>query len=460
MIPDDRDTIVAVATPLAGAHRGAVRLSGPDTLLVLQRLIARLPDDLGSVARRWAGQTAVIQLDGREHSVPCDLFLWPTSRSYTRQPSAELHTIGSPPVLSALVQAACDAGARLAEPGEFTLRAFLAGRIDLTQAEAVLGVIEAPGEVALRSALGQLAGGLSKPLHALREDLLSLLADLEAGLDFVEEEDIRFVESAELFERLEAARLRVSEVAEQMVARGRRDELPRVALVGPPNAGKSSLFNMLRRRFGAGPPERPDALVSDIPGTTRDSLTAVIEVNSCRFQLIDTAGIEHRELMGPEGVADALSRRDAAAANLRVSCLPVGHAFSASADPASTGDQLAVLTKVDTAGGNPHAADLLATSSVTGQGITELAYQIVRSLGASQADGESHLVASTAERCRNTLAAAASCLQRATEVARLGEHDLVAFEIRSSLEHLGQVVGAVVTDDILDRIFSQFCIGK
>src|SRR5207248_7990151 len=129
--------------------------------------------------------------------VPLVLYLWPTGRSYTRQPSAELHLPGSPPILEAALAAVCQAGARLARPGEFTLRAFLAGRLDLTQAEAVLGVIEAQCRHELDAALGQLAGGLARPLTALREQLLDLLAQLEAGLDFVDE-DIEFITAADL----------------------------------------------------------------------------------------------------------------------------------------------------------------------------------------------------------------------------------------------------------------------
>ena len=181
---------------------------------------------------------------GEEMSVPCDLFLWPTDRSYTREPVAELHTIGSPPLLQAALAAVCRAGARLAEPGEFTLRAFLAGRIDLTQAEAVLGVIDAARRNELDAALAQLAGGLARPLHQLRDDLLQLLAELEAGLDFVEE-DIRFISQQEVARTAASGSELLEDVAKQMTSRLHGESFPQVALVGPPNAGKSSLFNAM-----------------------------------------------------------------------------------------------------------------------------------------------------------------------------------------------------------------------
>src|SRR5262249_27089380 len=218
-----------------------------------------------------------------QFQLPCDLFLWPTRRSYTRQPLAEVHTFGSPPLLDAVLRALCDAGARLARPGEFTLRAFLAGRIDLMQAEAVLGVIDAADRRQLQSALEQLAGGLSRPLNGLRNDLLDLLADLEAGLDFVEE-DIRFVSPEELAARLKSALDLLEQSSCQLAARGTGDGLARVALAGAPNAGKSSLFNALVGNSAA--------IVSAHPGTTRDYLVAKIDADGLPIELVDTAGVD------------------------------------------------------------------------------------------------------------------------------------------------------------------------
>ncbi|MEM6331108.1 MAG: GTPase, partial [Planctomycetota bacterium] len=343
VIADERDTIVAAATPRAGGVRGVVRLSGPQTVEVLRPLVGG-PLELRRPTRR-PGASLEVVLAGAPRRAPCDVYLWPGRRSYTRQPSAELHTIGSPPLLDAIIAAVCGAGARLAEPGEFTLRALLAGRIDLTQAEAVLGVIDAPSGPALESALSQLAGGLSRPLQHIREDLLQLLAELEAGLDFVEEEDVRFIEDAELTRRLDAALAAVRSLLEQTATRGRSEFLPRVTLVGPPNAGKSSLFNALRQHAAADGRQQQapgvtaaNALVSPTAGTTRDSLTAEVTAGGVRFLLIDTAGVEPGPAAGvqtgPAGVADAASRRDAAAADLRVRCVPAGADPPAKTDPA------------------------------------------------------------------------------------------------------------------------------
>ena len=275
------DTIAAVASPPGAAARGIVRLSGPEVAACVGRVFT------ADGHADWAGAgspTAFpghLRLPGVAAPLPCDLCFWPTRRTYTGQPVAEVHTLGSPPLLEAAVEAFCEAGARPAEPGEFTLRAFLAGRIDLTQAEAVLGVIDAAGPDQLRTALAQLAGGLGAPLGSLRDRLLDLLSELEAGLDFADE-DLEPLAPERLEAELEAAAGQVARLERQMLGRGEAGELPRVVLTGRPNVGKSSLFNALSGRAGA--------LVCDLPGTTRDYLAAELECHGVRFLLVDTAG--------------------------------------------------------------------------------------------------------------------------------------------------------------------------
>ena len=298
------DTICAIASAPGGARRAVVRLSGPGVLATIETCFrpqppARLADVTrptvvaGSISLPPWGEGAA------RDSLPADLYFWPTDRSYTREPAAEIHTLGSPPLVAAVLQALSAAGARLAQPGEFTLRAFLAGRLDLTQAEAVLGLIDAAGDRQCQVALAQLAGGLARPLSELRESLLDLLAQLEAGLDFVEE-DIEFIGQAELHERLSEAGRTVAGLTARMSDRSDVSDAVRAVLVGWPNVGKSSLFNALSggalshasgSRSGGSA-----ALVSDEPGTTRDYLVAWLDPASPgaspRCQLIDTAGVE------------------------------------------------------------------------------------------------------------------------------------------------------------------------
>src|SRR4051794_14966228 len=186
------DTIAAIATAPGGSLRGIVRLSGPNSVAIAGQVFHGSDEPRCDSATHPRCERGSVQLSRALGQVPATLYLWPTASSYTRQPSAELHLPGSSPLVEAALEAVCLAGARLARPGEFTLRAFLAGRLDLTQAEAVLGVIDAGSRQELDAALSQLAGGLATPLAALRGQLLDLLAELEAGLDFVDE-DIEFI---------------------------------------------------------------------------------------------------------------------------------------------------------------------------------------------------------------------------------------------------------------------------
>jgi len=481
--PDE--TIVAIASPPGGAARGIVRLSGPNLRGCLEGCFRPDPPiPLASLTRATVVR-GVLWLAGFASLAPCELYLWPGKRSYTGQPVAEVHTLGSPPLLEAVVRAACRGGARPAEPGEFTLRAFLAGRIDLTQAEAVLGVIDAAGAAELDAALKQLAGGLAAPLGRLRNDLLELLAHLEAGFDFADEV-LNFITTNELLDQLQAASSQVDALVEKLACRGESAARVRVAIVGPPNAGKSSLFNALVGRgphadhcYAAVP---APAIVSDVPGTTRDYLIAELDLDGVKCELIDTAGIE---VVAPSNesatVADAAQRmthEQSRNAHVQVVCTEAGMANDDEGretgeerrSESDTVERVAVLTKCDRMyvrlssltdracqAGKP---DLLRTSAATGVGIRELKAAICAAvLRVFGPQGE--IVAGTAVRCGESLRLAAASLDRARAAvtAGLGE-ELIAMEVRVALNELGKVAGAVYTEDVLDRIFSRFCIGK
>jgi tRNA modification GTPase len=454
MFPLD-DTIAAIASPPGGAIRGILRISGPDGAAVVAR-VGDYSRPIGSI-HRPASVNGTLELPQGLGKTPVMLYLWPTAKSYTREPCAELHLPGSPPLLAAALEAVCTAGARLARPGEFTLRAFLAGRLDLTQAEAVLGVIDADSRQQLDSALGQLAGGLARPLANLREELLDLLAHLEAGLDFVDE-DLEFISRSELARELTAAESAVVALAAQMVARGEAGELPRIVLYGMPNAGKSSLLNSLAGDDAA--------LVSEVAGTTRDFVTRRIRLAGRDCLFTDTAGVlASSGTAGLERAAQDASSRERKRSDLILRCIdnscPLTEWDQAALQPADE-RCLIVWTKCDLPPGHsqPPPRKAIPTSSRTGAGLTELRHAIVCALEESK-PGSSGIIAGTAERCRDSLRLAGEALHRARAAAHggLGE-ELVAAEIRVALEELGHVVGAVYTEDILDRIFSRFCIGK
>jgi tRNA modification GTPase len=424
---------------------------------------------------------------------------WPGTASYTRQPTAELHTIGSPAILSAILDALHQAGARPAEPGEFTLRAFLAGRIDLTQAEAVLGVIDARSHRELDVALQQLAGGLGHQLMRLRSDLLDALAHVEAELDFVED-DIEFIAPAALIGLLERTATELNQIAQHWTQRELATTEARLVLRGLPNVGKSSLLNALAGEAAA--------IVSNVPGTTRDYLVRTIVVANRSCQLIDTAGVEF-DLPAHSIAATAaqLGELQQASAHLELFCLDATRPLTAWESQKlleAASNRLVVLTKIDQlpttlaplsalpttssstaslsaaaraaaikiilADSANNIADFtilrqqlqraIAVSSHTKQGLSDLRDEIATRLAALE-DAESSVVVGTVGRCRDSMQAAQLALARAIPLVHHADAQvLVAAELRLALDELGRMVGEVYTDDLLDRIFSRFCIGK
>lgn len=449
------DTIAAIASAPGGGARGIVRMSGPRAVAVATGgFQANDRESLDSIHEPTA-LPGLLRLEPLHAPIPLLLYVWPDRRSYTRQPIVELHLPGSPPLVDLVLQNVLRRGARMAEPGEFTLRAFLAGRLDLTQAEAVLGLIDAQHQRQFETALKQLAGGLSGPLNRLRDRLLELLAHLEAGLDFATE-DIQFITPAALDSQLREAAECVAAAATQMQSRHEASELPRVVLLGWPNVGKSSLFNAL-----AG---QEHAIVSPLAGTTRDYLAVELHEAGKPFRLIDTAGVEASEGTTIHAAAQHMRHEQQAAAQLRVLCLDSTRPLNDwerkqllhNATP-----RIVVLTKTDEPPGHDGIApsDALLTSAKTGRGMAALRMHITETLAQNELAADA--VFSTAVRCQDSLRLADESLLRARKLASAGgNEELVALEVRAALEGIGQVVGAVYTDDILDRIFSRFCIGK
>jgi tRNA modification GTPase len=448
MTPHPEDTIVALSSAAGPGRRAIVRVSGPKARVVVDAVFnANGPRDQD--ARRLVPGS--LRLTGVHSPLPADLYFFPCPRSYTGQDLAELHTISSPPLVDRLIADLLTAGARPAGPGEFTLRAFLAGKLDLTRAEAVLAVIEAATDADLKPALALLAGGMARPLERLRGDLLDLLADVEAGLDFADE-DITFVAGKDILLRVGSGLAQLTNLRRQLEDRSVSGRPVRVAIVGRPNAGKSSLFNALS--------DGPPALVGPTVGTTRDYLTKTITIGGVCVELTDTAGwSEAADTIAEQ--AQRLGREQAGRADVLLWCVPVGE----EPGDAPSADAILVRTKADT---RPETRDMRENRSlqspvsslvscITPGGTRELRDLVaerVRSLARPP-------LAPSQSRCRHHVEAAIQALRRAHEHA-LSEDppELLALALREGLDQIGEMVGAVFSDDLLDRIFSRFCVGK
>ena len=464
------DTIGALACAAGAAGRGVIRVSGPAAVTSMDAFFEPADAHRWQSARFASAHAGVLRLAAIRAPIPVLLYLWPTRRSYTGQPVVEIHAPGSPPLLEAILADLFERGVRPAAAGEFTLRAFLSGRIDLVQAEAVLGVIDAADSQHLTAALRQLAGGVSGRVARLRDGLMDLLADLEAGLDFVEE-DIQFVARDEVVRGISAGEVEVDALLSQCESRMQSTGRVRVVLAGLPNAGKSTLFNALSGRDAA--------LVSRTAGTTRDYLRATVDWQGLAVELVDTAGWEPRRQPGRaaqepakavrDGIsqaAHALAQSQWEQADLIVWCSacdlePSERQFEdqlLSSLHRESRSLIFVRTKADL---DPAEGALgLAVSTISGHGLSELAAECVRTWSGPRG-GSSELIGTTAARCRESLVQSRQSLSRAraTAESRMGD-ELLALEIRDAVDHLGRILGSVYTDDILDRIFSRFCIGK
>ncbi len=449
---DTNETICAIASPNGPSWRGVIRISGPQTISIINRIFPSAISRHGKAARTKGTVHLPAPLGALETSINC----WWSPHSYTGQDSAEIHTWGAQPILQALLAVIQQAGARLAMPGEFTLRSFLAGNVDLLQAEAVLGVIDADSRAGLGVALDQLSGAISNPLKESRQELLELLADIEAGLDFVDE-DIQFIEDEQVAIRLHDMSQRIANIASTMSSRGRASESPLIALQGLPNAGKSSLLNSL-----AG---SQVAIVSEIIGTTRDPIEIRVGKGNEQWRWIDTAGCEdvsqdENLTLAIRTQAQRLAHQVIAAADVVVWCQD---SQTLSGEPLLIPDRvIRVATKADLLSLAEHNAirqsGWILTSAKSALGLDDLTSK-VREL--VQNRNSAGTVSSTAERCRESLQETAVGLRNAADMISQGEgHEWVAAELRIALDSLGRTTGTVFTDEILGSIFSRFCIGK
>ena len=442
-------TIAAISSPPGPARRGVIRVSGDRAAaLVRETLIGERP--------RFDPGSARAVVDGSFRDArglqPVRLLWMRGPRSLTREDVAEFHLSGAEPLLACALARLIELGAEPAAPGEFTRRAFLNGRIDLSQVEGVLLLIEATNEEERAAASALLAGSLERRVAALREQLLELSALCEAGLDF-DEADTGHVESAELRSRVDAARAALEEALGWEVRRHARSALPRVVLAGPPNAGKSSLFNALTGE---------SALVSPLPGTTRDALEAVWELGGAACLLIDGPG--QAAVSRPlERRAQELFERELAGADLVLDVVDSTGGPSAEDAPGPGPARLLVRSKIDLAGERAPSAGgraSVATSSRSGAGLAELRSKVTELLAARRVE-KGGSAALFFVRHRDSLQRARRALDEGAALLAEGRSaDLVAEALRAATRALDGIGGRTSPEDVLGRIFERFCIGK
>lgn len=442
------DTIVAIATPPGEGGIGVVRLSGPEAITIGSRLFR------GRLRPRRAAFGYVADPQTGEVVDEALAILMPAPRTYTREDILELQTHAGPVCLRRVVELCLAEGARLAEPGEFTLRAFLNGRLDLAQAEAVLDVVQARTDASLRLAVQGLGGRLSARVSAARRALLDILAYLSARADFPDEDVPAADVSPDVCRTLDELQALLRTADYGMVYR----QGTRVAIVGAPNVGKSSLLNRLLRE------ER--AIVTAIPGTTRDTLEETLNIGGVPIILTDTAGLTESEdpveRIGVERSRVALDSSDALLVVLDSSRPLLGEEHLLLRETAER-PRVIAMNKIDLCRGEVHISNhptAVAISALTGEGIAELERRLAGLVTGGQvlpADG----AVVTNPRHKAALARAVEHLCQVRRGLEAGvAEDMVSADVRSATEALGEITGESVTEDLLDTIFHNFCIGK
>lgn len=446
---ESTQTIAAIATPPGAGGIGIVRVSGPRARAIAQALTGKNPQPRKVYFCAFRNEDGSILDRGLA-------MYFAAPKSFTGEDVLELHAHGSPVVLNLLLQRACELGARTARPGEFSERAFLNGKLDLAQAEAVADLIAAGSESAARAALRSLEGEFSSAVHELFEALTNQRAWLEAALDFPEEE-IDFLSAPQVMGNLH----RLQAQLDELLAATRRGVLLcdglHVVIVGRPNAGKSSLLNALAQS------ER--AIVTEIAGTTRDVLRESVTLDGIALTLADTAGLrESGDIVETEGIRRA--RAELERADVAILVTETGHAESdqamLDAGPRAAA-RIVVHNKIDLSGENPRRdADQcgqihIRLSARTGAGVQLLREELKRLAGHGDATQGAFSARSrhvqALERVAEHLCAAHEHLQN-----RIGE--LAAEELRQAQQALGEITGEFSSDDLLGKIFSTFCIGK
>ncbi len=446
-----RDTIVALSTPLGRSGLGIVRLSGADSLAIAEQIL-RFPQSPHWIS--WASQLGELtdETGAAVDQVVATFFAAP--RSYTAEDVIEISCHGAPVVLRACLERAVAAGARPAEPGEFTLRAYLNGRIDLPQAEAVRDLIDATTLYQARVAAQQLEGSVSRRIRPLKHQLVELIALLEAGIDFAED-DVSVASSEEILRRLDGIEACLENLVRSFASGKLVYQGFTLAIAGRPNVGKSSLFNRLL--------EQDRAIVTEIPGTTRDLVTEATTFEGIPVKLVDTAGIrDSDDLVESLGIERSYSAM--ADADLTLLVLDISHDLAVEdrdlLEKLSERRPLVVGNKSDLGNRLSGVDQLIPVSAYTGAGLPELRGAILQTL-APQGLAAPESGSLTNIRHEMLLRESLEAIENARRAVNFHiPHEMILIDLYAALKPIDAVTGATTADDILNHIFSTFCIGK
>ncbi len=442
------DTIAAIGTPPGRGGIGIVRLSGPDARRIAQSML-RVPLDWHS----WhAALAELIDAERRviDHVV---VTFFAAPKSYTAEDVVEIACHGSPVVLRHALERACESGGRLAEPGEFTLRAFINGRIDLPRAEAIRDLIEATTLYQARVAAQQAEGSVSRRLKPMKDQMLELIALLEAGIDFAED-DISVASAEQIVGRIDPILRQVRELIASFAYGKIVHDGFTLAIVGRPNVGKSSLFNRLL--------EQDRAIVTDIPGTTRDLVSETASIEGIPVKFVDTAGIREGqdvvESLGIERSYRAMADADLTLVVIDISAPLTEQDRSLIERASQQGRFLVVGNKCDL--GAVIDDPIVTVSALDGMGLGDLRRAIVGKIAPKgQYEQDGGFI--TSLRHEQLLKESCEALEQARNAAMLGiPHEMLLLDLYAALRPIDAITGATTADDILNRIFSTFCIGK
>ncbi len=458
----DEDTIVALSTPLGNGAIAVVRLSGAESLSIINQMLTH---PIKPIEVRKAIFSEIVEPNGGEVIDQVVVTYFKSPASYTGEDVVEVSTHCNPLIIDRIIQVAVQLGARPARPGEFTLRAFLNGKMDLSQAEAVAEVINARTRQSLTQSIRHLEGKLSQRIQEIKEDLLNYLSLTEISLDF-SEEDIKIISREDLLSRIDKTASKIHSLIRTYEYGRLLQEGIKILILGKPNVGKSSLLNALLGK------ER--AIVTDVPGTTRDYIEAHLELDGLPVQAVDTAGVRHTrdvvEAIGVQRTLDQLKTADLAL------CMFDAH-MPLDADDENLRNLIEenrwaipiilVLNKIDLGLNSSTRKTLQKTglpvveiSARTGEGLGELKQKIKEQVVTDESLEVEEVVVTSA-RHRQVLEEARKALQNAREaITQQAPEEIIAVDLRMALDRLGEITGETTSEDVLNHIFSQFCIGK